>query len=102
MLQEVRQYLENSNSKYKLLADKNKWAKSFLDKDLVIVQLNKGRASLRIYSMIQDRKLGPFKIWHKVGNNAYVVDLLKHLHISLSFNIIDIYPYFSSNIRVSI
>lgn len=66
-----------------------------------MVCINKGKTSVGTYSKLQERKLGPFKICHKVGNNAYVLELLDHLHISPTFNIADIYPYYPPKNEIS-
>lgn len=46
------------------------------------------------YHKLQDIKLGPLRICHKVSPNAYVLDLPEHLNISPTFNVADIYECF--------
>ena len=39
------------------------------------------------------KKIGPLKVLHKFGNNAYEVKLPSDLGISPIFNICDLFPY---------
>lgn len=39
----------------------------------------------------QARKYGPYHILKKISNNAYVVDLLKNMSISPTFNVVDLF-----------
>lgn len=81
--------------------DKKRRAQSFSTVDLLKVHVSKGRTPMRTYSKLQDRKLGPFQICYKARDNAYIVELPDHLHISPTFNIVDIHIYFSPYAGVS-
>lgn len=39
------------------------------------------------------KKIGPLKVVHKYGNNAYEVELPPNLGISPIFNVCDLYQY---------
>ena len=45
------------------------------------------------YHKVQARKFGPCHILRKISDNAYQVELLAELHISNTFNVVDIFPY---------
>ena len=51
------------------------------------------------YSELSKRKIGPYKIIKKIRENAYVVDLLKHMGIDSTFNISYLYSYTGENIK---
>ena len=48
------------------------------------------------YSKLQSKKYGPYQIVKKINDNAYVVALLDNIGISKTFNVTDIYTYYSS------
>lgn len=98
MLIEVKKHLEFSNFKCKSLAGKKK---TYSIGYLVMVCINKRRAPIGIYSKLQDRKLGHFKICHKARDNAHILKLPSNLHISATFNIVDIYQYYPPNDGIS-
>lgn len=62
--------------------------------DLVMTHFGKERAPTGNYSKLHDRRLGPFKIIHKAGDNAFVLELPDHLQVSPTFNISDLIEYF--------
>ena len=49
------------------------------------------------YSKLQSKKYGPYQIVKKINDNAYCVALPDNMGISKTFNVVDIYPYYSSD-----
>ena len=49
------------------------------------------------YSKLQSMKYCPYQIIKKINDNAYVVALPNSMGISMTFNVADIYPYYSSD-----
>jgi len=58
-----------------------------------MVYLCKGRMPAGTYTKLSNKKHGPFQILQKINDNAYVVDLLAVMAISLTFNVADIVEY---------
>ena len=48
------------------------------------------------YSKLNSKKYGPYRIVKKINDNAYVVALLDSMGISKTFNLADIFSYYSS------
>ena len=48
------------------------------------------------YSNLQSTKYGPYQIIKKINDNVYVVALPDSIGISKTFNVVNIYPYYSS------
>lgn len=89
----VKAKLEESNAKYAFAANKHHRVKTFADGDLVMVYLQKNRFPTGTYKKLKAKKLCPFPILQKQGDNAYILDLPSNLHISSTFNISDFYEY---------
>ena len=49
------------------------------------------------YSKIQSKKYRSYHIFKKINDNAFVVALHDSLGISKTFNVSDIYPYYTSD-----
>ena len=62
--------------------------------DLVWVHLCKDHFSEQYKSKLQHRANGPFKVLHKINDNAYEIDLPSTYGVSTSFNVADLSPFF--------
>ena len=74
--------------------------KEFQVGDEVIVHLRKEHFSVGTYNKLKMKKFGPCKIVkrHDYGN-AYEVELLVELNISLAFNILDLKEFYEGGDR---
>ena len=83
--------------KYKATADKHRRKQLFVVGDQIMV-------FLRTYSKLMSKKYGPYQILKKINDNAYVVALTDSMvaltdsmGISKTFNVADIFSYYSSD-----
>ena len=56
-----------------------------------------------MHTKLQMKKIGPFKIVKKCGNNAYQIDLPPNINLSPIFNVSDLYAFkgtFSTDVDV--
>jgi len=79
---------------YEKRANKGRKKMSFEPGDLVWVHLRKDRFPEQRKSKLQPRADGPFKVLHKVNDNAYEIDLPSTYGVSTSFNVTDLSPLF--------
>lgn len=90
---EVRDKLEQTNTKYKQAADKYRRTKVFQERDLVMVYLQNNHFPVGTYSKLQNRKYSHCCILKKINDNTYVVILPKEMSFSPTINVVDLLEY---------
>ncbi|PKU67703.1 RNA-directed DNA polymerase [Dendrobium catenatum] len=93
IVKQVHTKINESNAKYKELADARRRHKVFSPGDLVMLRMRRERFPTGTYSKLSPRKIGPFSILRKINDNAYVIDLPAHIQTSSTFNVADIHEY---------
>jgi hypothetical protein len=63
--------------------------------------LRKERFTRETYNKLKMKKIGPCRILRKFAANAYEIELLDNVGISLIFNVLDLYPYRRDEARES-
>ena len=81
------QKLEESIAKYKTIADKHERFKSFGVGDYIMVHFHKEQLPTGEYNRLKKKKIGPFHIFQKINDNAYIINLPKSCAISKTFNV---------------
>ncbi|WVZ90355.1 LOW QUALITY PROTEIN: hypothetical protein U9M48_036664, partial [Paspalum notatum var. saurae] len=89
----TKESIERMNANYKLAADKGRRQLDFEPGDLVWLHLRRDRFSELRKSKLMPRADGPFKVLHKVNENAYKLDLPADFVVSPTFNVADLKPY---------
>ena len=91
--EQVRQQIIKQNSRYKTNRDKRRRQQIFKVGDLVWIHLRKERFPKQPNAKLSPRADGPFKIVHKINDNAYKVELPGTYGVSATFNVADLSPY---------
>lgn len=76
-------------------ADKHRRLKLFQTGKLVMIWIRKEHLSPGNYHKLKPKKIGPFQFLHKINDNAYLIDIPAKLNFSPTFNVSDIYKYYS-------
>jgi hypothetical protein len=85
--------IEKMNEKYHIAASKGHKEVKLEPGDLVWLYLRKERFSELRKFKLMSRAAGPFKIFAKINDNAYKLELPPEFGISPTFNISDLRPY---------
>jgi hypothetical protein len=95
--EQTKANIKAMNAKYEQAGSKGRKPITFQPGDLVWVHLRKDRFHDLRKSKLQPRAAGPFKVLHKINDNAYKVELPADFGVSSSFNIADLTPYLGEN-----
>ena len=79
--------------KYQKSANKHQKFTAFKKGDLVWIHLHKECFSQGRYGKLKPQADGPFKVVHRVGKNAYKIELPEDYGVSDTFNVADLSPY---------
>ena len=90
---EIRRNISISNEEYKLDANVHRRSKEFNVCDYVMAHIRPERIPKTFSKKLYARAMGPYSIIHKMGSNAYLLDLPNDMDISLVFNVEDLLPY---------
>lgn len=71
----------------------HRWPHLFSEGDRVLIKVRPERLPPGVSSKLHDKCMGPYTILHKVGDNAYVLNLPEEVTIHSTFNIDDLLPF---------
>jgi hypothetical protein len=90
---QVKERLQNSSQEYKHRVDQHRRQIQFEVGDLILAHLRKERLLSGTYNKLKMKKIGPYKLLKKFGENAYEFELPDGIGIYLIFNVSYLYPY---------
>ncbi|XP_066342526.1 uncharacterized protein [Miscanthus floridulus] len=91
---ETRRNIEKKSAQYAKQANKGKKKVTFQPGDLVWLHLHKDRFPQQRKSKLSPRGDGPFKVLHKINDNAYKIELPpEYSNVSTTFNVKDLIPF---------
>lgn len=88
---QVRKKLDESNTKYKLAADKHRRSSEFQERDLVWVNPSKERFLRGKFGKLQDWAYGLCRILKHLGANAYQIEFPMDREVLTTFNMADLH-----------
>nr|XP_034570750.1 uncharacterized protein LOC117835509 [Setaria viridis] len=89
-----KETIEKRSKYYATWANKHRKKVTFEPGDLVWVHLRKDRFPEKRKSKLMPRGDGPFRVFSKINNNAYKIELPKDYGVSRSFNVAGLTPFF--------
>ena len=92
----ISKQLALSYEAYKLSTDLHKQYNTFKAGDLVMVKFHP-HILPKLYSKLQLKTYGPFKVLSKINDNAYLVDIPNDWGISNSLNILDLVEFLEND-----
>lgn len=90
---QVRDQIVKHNLQYQQRANKHRKRVVFNEGDLVWIHLRKDRFPGGRFGKLQPRADGPFRVLHRINDNAYKIDLPGHYNVSATFNVGDLSPF---------
>jgi len=87
-LDKIRRKLMKTNAKCNEVADRHCRAKVLKERDMVMVFLRKYILLVRMHSKLHHKKYDPYTIIKNNNNNAFIIDLLENVSISITFNVL--------------
>lgn len=69
---------------------------------LVMIKIQKNQLQQKRNLKLHPKKMGPFPIARVINDNAYIAELPPDLHISHTFNVADITPYYPPDQAVTL
>ena len=89
----IRRKISLSNEEYKLAFDVHRRSKEFNVDEYVMFRIYPKRIPKVFSKKLYARAMYPYSIIHKLGSNAYILDLPNDMDISPVFNVEDLLPY---------
>jgi hypothetical protein len=90
---QIKEQLKKSSSEYKCRDDQHRRNLEFEFGDQFLAHIRKEIFSRGTYYKLKLKKIGPYKILKRFGENDYELELLGDVGISPIFNIPYLYPY---------
>nr|GEU83852.1 RNA-directed DNA polymerase [Tanacetum cinerariifolium] len=88
----VQEQIIRHNKQYKKHADKRRKQVLYQEGDLVWIHLRKEHFLAGRFGKLKSRGDGPFRVFKKINDNTYKIDLPGHCNVSTTFNVVDLSP----------